>query len=186
MWEKLLEASSVLPSMKQNVPSNRSDVGGTQGIGDRSDVGKKPWEGQAKLLGNLNGQSRGFQGTLDLQGKNEPELFTSHRGSTKSNDPGTYTPPKYKAMYNQRINESANGSEMGIQAGKHKTSAAAGKYTTGLKNKYVPKADTRHGGSCNCGKSSTLSEGQLLGGLVSFYGMNFLLESIVNSVANEG
>lgn len=179
MWKGLQEASSVLSSMKQNVPSDRSAVSGTQGIGDRSEVGKKPWEGQSKLLGNLNGQSRGFQGTLDTQGKKGPEMYTSHKGNSQSNDPGTYTPSNYKKMYSAKINESVTADETGIQSGKHKVSAASGKGVTGMGNKYVPNADTHHGGSCNCGaKKNVMTEGQLIGALAVLCGMNSLIENI--------
>lgn len=178
MWERLLEASSVLPTLKQNIPSNRSDVSGTQGVGDRSEIGKKPWEGQAKLLGNLNGQSRGMEGTLDTQGKSSPELFTSRKGNTKDNNPGTFTPATYKKMYDQKIQESANATETGTQAGKHKTTGVAP--TAGLSDKYVPGGDTNNGGSCNCGKSekrSTLTEAQFFGSTIALVAARALIEN---------
>lgn len=174
MWERLLEASSVLPSMSQTVPSERSSVSNTAGIGDRSEIGRSPVSGQAKLLGNLNGQSRGFEGRLDTQGKSSPELFTSHKGSTKSNDPGTYTPQSYKNML--RLNEAANGDETGIASAKHKHSSAAG-YGNPLKTHTG--SDSINGGGCNkrcCNKSESVTESQLMGSAVALAAIQTLSE----------
>ena len=41
----LKEGSSVLPSMKNVTPSERSGVSGNEGVGDRSEIGKKPESG---------------------------------------------------------------------------------------------------------------------------------------------
>ena len=185
MWEALQEASSVLSTLKQTTPSDRSDVSGNQGIGDRSEIGKKPWEGQAKLLGNLNGQSRGMEGHLDTQGKSSPELYASHKGSTKTNDPGTYTPPVYNRMYKQSINESVSKDTTGIQAGKHKISAAAGAGATGFHSKTAVRGDTNFGGSCNCGKSKPMTEAQLIGSTLAILSANALTEALINAANQE-
>ena len=70
------EHSTVLPSMKQITPSSRSNE--TEGVGDRSEVGRIPSKGQKKIFGNLDRQSTGQVGKLDTQGKESPTtLFRS-------------------------------------------------------------------------------------------------------------
>ena len=181
MWEALQEASSVLSTLKNVTPSNRSDVASTQGVGDRSEIGKSAVSGQHKIWGNLDGQSRGMDGRLDTQGKAAPELYATHQGSGQSNNPGTYTPPKYKELYKERINESANASATGVGAGKHKASAASGSAHSGLGNKYVQGGDTHFGGSCNCscgeGKKKVVTEAQLVGSAVALVGCRALSEA---------
>lgn len=175
MWKALQEGSSVLPQLKQTIPSDRSGVSGNEGVGDRSEVGKTPESGQGKIWGNLNHQSRGLEGKLDTQGKERPQLFTSHAGATKSNPTGTSTPSTYKRMYS--IKESANADETGINSGKHKTNSAIDDPT--IKN--VQGADTNNGGSCNCGskksKKTTVTESQVIGSTVAMVAAKTLNEA---------
>lgn len=176
MWETLKEGSSVLPSMKQVTPSERSGVSGNEGTGDRSEMGKSPVSGQSKIWGNLNNQSRGMTGTLDTQGKEYPEMFTSKKGATKSNDPGTSTPGVYKKMYT--MHEAASGAATGQQSGKFKPASAT--KNSGVDNASAMDADTNHGGSSNCscdrGKKSTMTEAQLIGSTVAMVAANMLSE----------
>ena len=178
MWKVLKEGSSVLPTLKQITPSERSSVSGNEGVGDRSEIGKTPESGQGKIWGNLNKQSRGMEGKLDTQGKSEPELFTDKKGATKTTVPGTYTPSKYKEMYKTKIHESANAEETGAQSGKHKVSAAANSSDPTIKN--VEGADTQHGGSCNCGapkpKKSCVTESQVIGSTLALVSAHALAE----------
>ena len=176
MWKTLKEGSSVLPSMKQVTPSERSGVSGNEGTGDRSEIGKSPVSGQSKIWGNLNSQSRGMTGTLDTQGKESPEMFTDKRGATKNTDPGTSTPGVYKKMY--AVHENANGMGTGQQAGKYKPASATA--NTGMSKKYAPKADFNNGGSTNCecerGKKSPMTEAQLIGSTIAMIASNLLSE----------
>ena len=178
MWKTLKEGSSVLPSMKQVTPSERSGVSGNEGVGDRSEIGKTPVSGQSKIWGNLNSQSRGMVGKLDTQGKESPELFTDKRGATKTTVPGTSTPGVYKRMY--AVHENANGYGTGQQAGKFKPTSATA--NTGMNKKYVPKADFKNGGSTNCacerGKKSTMTEAQLVGSTVALIAAKVLSEGL--------
>ena len=178
MWEILKEGSSVLPSMKQVTPSERSGVSGNEGVGDRSEVGKSPVSGQSKIWGNLNGQSRGMVGKLDTQGKESPEMFTDKRGATKTTDPGTSTPSVYKKMYT--VHENANGAGTGQQAGKYKPASATA--NTGPNRKYAPDADFNNGGSTNCscerGKKSPMTEAQLIGSTIALIASSVLSEGI--------
>lgn len=173
MWKALQEGSSVLPQLKQITPSDRTGVSGNEGIGDRSEVGKTPESGQKKIWGNLNAQSRGQEGKLDTQGKDSPQLFTSHKGATKENTTGTSTPSQYKKMY--AIKESANATETGVSSGKHKETTALSNPT--IKN--VKGADTNHGGSCNasCKKSTPVTESQLIGSTVAMVAAKTLNEA---------
>ena len=168
MWKTLKEGSSVLPSMKQVTPSERSGVSGNEGTGDRSEIGKTPVSGQSKIWGNLNAQSRGMVGKLDTQGKESPELFTDKRGATKTTVPGTSTPSVYKKMY--AVHENAIGASTGQQAGKYKPSSAT-------------DGDTNHGGSSNCScergkKKTTVTEAQLIGSTVAMIASKLLSESL--------
>ncbi len=176
MWKTLKEGSSVLPSMKQVTPSERSGVSGNEGTGDRSEIGKSPVSGQSKIWGNLNSQSRGMTGTLDTQGKESPEMFTDKRGATKNTDPGTSTPGVYKKMY--AVHENANGMGTGQQAGKYKPASATA--NTGMSKKYAPKADFNNGGSTNCGcergKKAPMTEAQLIGSTIAMIASNLLSE----------
>ena len=178
MWKTLKEGSSVLPSMKQVTPSERSGVSGNEGVGDRSEIGKTPVSGQSKIWGNLNSQSRGMVGKLDTQGKESPELFTDKRGATKTTVPGTSTPGVYKKMY--AVHENANGAGTGQQAGKYKPTSATA--NTGMNKKYAPKADFKNGGSTNCacerGKKSTMTEAQLVGSTVALIAAKVLSEGL--------
>lgn len=175
MLNGLQEASSVLSQLKQITPSDRSNVSGTEGTGDRSEVGRSPSQGQKKIWGNLDTQSRGMEGNLDTQGKTEPELFTSHKGNSSDNSPGTFTPPKYKSML--QIKESATAEETGVDSGKHKTTSAAN--TVDPTQKNVQGADTNPGGSCNCGevKKSTITEEQVVGSTVAMIAAQALIEN---------
>lgn len=176
MWERVLrENSSVLSTLKQITPSDRTNVSNNYGIGDRSDIGRKPVDGQSKIFGNLDKQSRGMEGKLDTQGKEKPELFTSHNGNSKDNNPGTFTPKVYNKMYNQKIQESANSSETGVNSGKHKVNGVE----SGIRNKYVIGADVNNGGGCNCSKTkekSALTESQVLGSIVALAASRSLME----------
>lgn len=176
MRKILREGSSVLPSMRQVTPSERSGVSGSEGIGDRSEIGKSPVSGQSKIWGNLNNQSRGMVGKLDTQGKESPEMFTDRRGATKTTNPGTSTPGVYKSMY--AVHENANGAGTGQQAGKYKPTSATA--NTGLNKKYAPKADFNNGGSTNCGcereKKSPMTEAQLIGSTIAMIASNLLSE----------
>ena len=178
MWETLKEGSSVLPSMKQVTPSERSGVSGNEGTGDRSELGKAPVSGQSKIWGNLNNQSRGMTGTLDTQGKESPEMFTSKKGATKDNDPGTSIPGAYKKMYT--VHEAASGAATGQQSGKFKSTSAT--KNNGVNNASAMDADTNHGGSTNCscdrGKKSTMTEAQLIGSTVAMIASNLLSENL--------
>ncbi len=168
----LKEGSSVLPSMKNVTPSDRAGVAGNEGVGDRSEVGKTPESGQKKIWGNLANQSRGMEGTLDTQGKSAPELFTDKRGATKTTNPGTSTPGVYKKMYT--MHENAIGGATGHKAGKLKVNGVNN--NTGLSDKYVPGADTAHGGSCNCSKKKPMTEAQLVGSTVALIASKLLSE----------
>lgn len=174
-WKRILEAASTLDTLNQITPSERSSVSNTAGIGDRSEIGKTPESGQSKIWGNLNSQSRGFQGSLDTQGKKSPELFASHKGNTQPNDPGTFTPAKYKKMLN--MSESAVGGETGTQSGKYKESAASGRHNP--MNKH-DGSDIRNGGSsnhnCRCKRCESVTESQLLGSTVALYASQVLSE----------
>jgi len=176
MWKNLQEGSSVLPSMKQVTPSDRTGVSGNEGIGDRSDVGKTPTSGQGKIWGNLNNQSRGMVGKLDTQGKDAPEMFTDKRGATKTTNPGTSTPGIYKKMY--AMHENANGKSTGQQSGKHKVAGVNN--NSGISSKYVEDGDFRHGGSSNCPcgkKSKPMTEDQLVGSTVAIIASKLLSEN---------
>ena len=174
MWEMLKEGSSVLPSMKNVTPSERSGVSGNEGVGDRSEVGKTPESGQKKIWGNLANQSRGMDGTLDTQGKSAPELFTDKRGATKTTNPGTSTPDVYKKMYT--MHEGAIGGETGQKSGKLKVSGVNN--NTGVEGKNVAGADTIHGGSCNCSKKKPMTEAQLVGSTVALIASKLLSEGM--------
>lgn len=175
MWEMLKEGSSVLPSMKNVTPSDRSGVSGNEGVGDRSEVGKTPESGQKKIWGNLANQSRGMDGTLDTQGKSAPELFTDKRGATKTTNPGTSIPGVYKKMYT--MHESAIGGETGQKSGKKKVSGVNN--NTGFQ-KNVRGADVTHGGfnNCSCRKDKPMTESQLIGSTVALTASKFLSEGM--------
>ena len=167
----LKEGSSVLPSMKNVTPSERSRVSETEGVGDLSEFGRSPESGQKKIWGNLANQSRGMVGVLDTQGKSAPELFTDRRGVMRTNDPGTYTPGVYQKMYT--VHESANGGETGQKSGKLKVTGVNNH--TGTQNKYVRGADIVNGGSCNC-KNKPMTESQLVGSTIALFASKVLSE----------
>lgn len=165
MWKNLQENSSTLNSLKQTTPSDRSATE-TAGIGDRSSIGKTPESGQKQIWGNLASQSRGMEGKLDTQGKENSTMFTSHAGASQSNNPGTYIPQRYKSMY--QIREGVTADSTGVNSGVYKTTSAT--KNTGTNAKYTKGADTNNGGSCNCDgrrKKTALNESQLIGGLFS-------------------
>lgn len=167
------EHSSVLPTMKQVTPSNRVGLN-DEGVGDRSDVGKKPVDGQAKIFGNLNNQSRGMVGKLDTQGKDSPVMFTDHKNSKGCDCTGTYTPSAYKKM----LKESSCGSESGVQAGKQKINTASGKNSN---VKYVENGDTNH-------SNKVLSESDCIGSILTLSALQIFNESHninINSLLNK-
>lgn len=177
MWKALIEGS-VLSTMKQVTPSDRSDVSSNQGIGDRSDVGKDPSSGQSKIWGNLDKQSRGMEGKLDTQGSSDTKMFTSNEGNTQKNETGTVTPNVYKQMY--AIKENANAGSTGVMSGKVKSTAAAGSVVNPMV-KHAEDADTTIGGStniCDCKrKPSTITESDLFGVSISLIASKLVQES---------
>lgn len=155
------EHSSVLSSLKQITPSDRSGITDC-GVGDRSDVGKTPVDGQRKIFGNLDKQSKGMTGEIDTQGKDKSTMFTSH------NDSGTYTPQKYKTM----LREEAVGESTGVSSGKNKVKAAAGSVTS---PKYKDGADTA---GCKCGKThNTITESIKIGSALSIAAIQIFNEN---------
>jgi len=110
------EHASVLPSMKQNVPSDREER--TEGVGERN-WGKKP-----SIISSI--ATGGQHGDFDTQGKGGPTMFPSHQGFSKSNEPGTYTPKTYK----RQIGLSEN-STLDAAATKHDTGVTSMKVKTG-------------------------------------------------------
>lgn len=164
------EHSSVLASLKQITPSDRTGISDC-GVGDRSDVGKTPAEGQSRIWGNLDKQSKGMTGEFDTQGKDNSTMFTSHKNSAGSEDTGTYTPKKYRAM----LREEASGDSTGVSAGRNKVSAASGSASS---PKYKQGADTA--GRCCCGKThNTMTESFKIGSALSIAALNLFNEMYV-------
>lgn len=162
------EHSSVLPTLKQITPSDRNNIQDC-GVGDRSDVGKKPVDGQNRIWGNLDKQSKGMTGTIDTQGKDKSVMFTDHKNSRGQGNTGTFTPSKYKSM----LSESSTGAQTGTLAGKNKISAAANNNSN---QKYKQGADTAN---CSCEKH--ISEALSLGGALAIAAMYVFNENCTKS-----
>lgn len=168
------EHSSVLPSLSQTTPSNRENVSRNEGIGDRSDVGKKPVDGQSRIWGNLNSQSKGMTGILDTEGKNQPSMFVDHKNADGVSNTGTKTPDAYKKM----LKESASGiNNTGVASGKLKISGVSMKPSY----KYVVNADTQHGHQVmpkSTGSTkSTVTESQKIGSALTIAALQLFNES---------
>lgn len=157
------EHSTVLPSIKQITPSSGSNE--TEGVGDRSEVGRIPSKGQKKIFGNLDRQSTGQVGKLDTQGKESPTMFASHKSCCGSGATGAEIPNKYKKM----LHESA--------CGKRSTGTGSGKQHPSTTNRIsgtvdpvnvANKADTRHG------EQKLISESEKLGSAISLLAMKAL------------
>ena len=122
--------ASVLPSMKQITPSDRSDA--NEGTGDRSEVGQCPQKGHSKIWGNLSSQSKGLDGNIDLQGKSSSEVVNSKKT--------TLTESK------RLLREVACEMSTGTGSEKNKESSSTGK-TTGVGHSYKPISEAQVIGS---------------------------------------
>ena len=164
MYKKnIFESSSVLPSLTQKIPSDRTGVNGTERIGDRSDVGATPLANNYKIWGNLDKQSRGMTGLLDTQGHGGPTLFTDHRNSAGQAITGTKTPEAYKKM----LKESASGkSSTGVSSGKNKISGVS----DSIKDKYINGGDTTV--SKEFEHKKPLTESQIIGSMLVIRALN--------------